>query len=341
MRVLGIETSCDETAAAVVEDGEKVLSNIIHSQLDLHRAYGGVIPEEASRGHIQALPVVVRDALNQAGCRLNDIDLIAVTKGPGLIGALLTGLNYAKGLAIGSDIPLVGVNHIEAHLYAALMGKLDSLDFPLLGVVLSGGHTSLVLINEVGQYQFIGATQDDAIGEAFDKVAKLLDLPYPGGPEIERLAKKGNPKAFPFHGGRIKNSPLDFSFSGLKTQVMYCIKGQNSTKASPNALGEASYPDLAASFQHAIFTDLEKKIQRAIEQYAPSSIAFGGGVTHNQTMRLFLEKAFPNQALLWPGKGMSLDNAAMIAGLGYQVFHKNNGKSDSLDLEAKARIPLA
>jgi N6-L-threonylcarbamoyladenine synthase len=338
MLVLGIESTCDETACALVKDGHDILSNVVSSQIDLHREYGGVVPELACRRHVDVVIPIIQEALKKAGVQLQDVDLIAVAHGPGLIGALLIGINTAKSLAMALDKPFIGVNHIEAHLYAAMMSRTAEVEFPCLGVVLSGGHTSLVLIREIGSYELIGQTVDDAIGEAFDKVAQILDLPYPGGPQIEALSAKGDPGRFPLKSGRVKGRPLDFSFSGLKTGVLYTVKGQNASKQVAGTFTEGDKPDLAASFQHIALTDVVQKTLIASEKHACRTILFGGGVTNNMRLRAMFDEAAPGHKLLWPSKGLSLDNAAMIAGLGYHIY-KQKGSGDTLDLEALSRIP--
>lgn len=333
MIVLGIESTCDETACAIVRGGREILSNVIASQIDLHKEYGGVVPELACRRHIDLMMPVIDQALTQAQMKLSNIDLIAVAHGPGLIGALLIGLNTAKALAFALQKPFIGVNHVEAHLYAALMSQPYPVNFPCLGVVLSGGHTSLVLTREVGVYELIGQTVDDAIGEAFDKVAKLLGLPYPGGPPIEQLAKKGDAQKYSFKGGRVKESPFNFSFSGLKTAVLYAIK------RLPQ-LADQEKADLAASFQRAALEDVVKKTMMAAKKYDIHTIIFGGGVTNNLSLRELFEKENPaNYQFLWPSFGLSLDNAAMIAGLGYHLF-QIKGEGDDFNLEALVRIPF-
>jgi N6-L-threonylcarbamoyladenine synthase len=338
MLVLGIESTCDETACAIVKDGVTILSNVVSSQIDLHEQFGGVVPELACRRHIDVMLPVIQQALEEAKVTLQEIDLIAVAKGPGLIGAILLGLNTAKTLSLALDKPFTGVNHVEAHLYAAIMSHTDAMSlFPCLGLVLSGGHTTLVLIREVGLYEPIAFTHDDAIGEAFDKVGKLLDLPYPGGPPIEALAKKGNPYKYPFKAGQIKNSPLDFSFSGLKTGVLYAIKGQNAEGIS--SLSEIDKQHIAASFQQAAFSDIIAKTLKAAALHGCQTIVFGGGVVNNQTLREMFVKADASMNYLWPSVGLSLDNAAMIAGLGYHTYRRR-GSGDSLELEAMTRIPF-
>lgn len=326
MNVLGIETTCDETACSVVRDGEEILSNVVASQS--HAAYGGVYPEMAARQHVDLIVPVVREAMEG----ISNIDLIAVAKGPGLIGPLLIGLNAAKALSLGWGIPYVGVNHVEAHLYAAMMGA-ERL-FPALGVVVSGGHTFLVKIEGMGAYSMIGATVDDAVGEAFDKVATLLGLPYPGGPHIERLAMKGDREKFPFKAGRVKGRPYDFSFSGLKTNVLYRVKGQNGKRHSQVLISDGEKADVAASFQEAALGDVAKKAKAAAKEFGCKAIYIGGGVSQNQRLRELLEGDLP---VFFPQNGLCLDNAAMIAGLGYHVY---DGSGDPLILEPQTRIPL-
>jgi N6-L-threonylcarbamoyladenine synthase len=334
MLVLGIESTCDETGISIVRDGKQILSNIVSSQIDLHREFGGVVPELACRRHIDVIIPILDEALKQAGITLNQIDLFAVAHGPGLIGALLIGLNTAKVLALAQNKPFIGVNHIEAHLYAVLMSYPDPISFPCLGVVLSGGHTALILMHDIGHYELIGQTVDDAIGEAFDKVAKILGLPYPGGPQIEALALQGNPKRYLFKGGQVKGRPFDFSFSGLKTAVLYTLKGQN---ANQNFASEVNPADLAASFQQTAFEDVIYKTLLAANQSRIQTILFGGGVTNNRRLKELFEIADKQKIYKWPSVGLSLDNAAMIAGLGYQHYLKR-GKGDGLDLEPLTRI---
>ncbi len=329
MLVLGIESTCDETACAIVRDGKDILSNVVSSQIDLHREFGGVVPELACRRHVDILIPVIDEALKTAGIALKDIDLIAVAHGPGLIGALLLGLNTAKALSLALNKPFIGVNHIEAHLYAAMMSQTESISFPTLGVVLSGGHTSLVLINSIGSYTLLGQTIDDAIGEAFDKVARILGLPYPGGPEIEALAKLGNASAYPLKPGKVKERPFDFSFSGLKTAALYTLRDHGSSPTIKQ--------DLSASFQKAALTDVINKTLLAADKFDCKTIIFGGGVTNNQTLRTLFQKTNQNLNYIWPASGLSLDNAAMIAGLGYHRYNQK-GSGDTLDLQALTSI---
>lgn len=337
MLVLGIESTCDETAAAVVRDGKEILSNIIASQADLHQQYGGVFPELACRRHIDVLIPVLQEALEKAQIQPEEIDLIAVAKGPGLIGALLIGLNAAKALSLAWDRPFVGVNHVEAHLYAAMM--LHEPLFPALGIVVSGGHTFMIRISALGTYEPIGATVDDAIGEAFDKVATLLGLPYPGGPAIEALAQSGDPSRYMFRPGKVKGHPWDFSFSGLKTNVLYTVKGQSATKHSPLLISEEEKAHVAAAFQETALGDIVNKGVKAARHFDCKAIYLGGGVSNNQRLRKLFAQAAPELVIHWPPLGLSLDNAAMIAGLGYQTYLKK-GSGDSLDLEPLTRIPL-
>jgi N6-L-threonylcarbamoyladenine synthase len=337
MLVLGIETTCDETACSVVKDGKEIFSNVIATQTDLHSIYGGVYPELACRRHFELIIPMVDQALKEANLSPADIDLISVAYGPGLIGALLLGVHAAKSLSLAWNKPFIGVNHVEAHLYAAWMG-CENPEFPALGVVISGGHTFLVKMESLGQYEMIGQTVDDAIGEAFDKVAVLLDLPYPGGPQIEKLALQGDPKLFPFKSGVVKGRPWDFSFSGLKTNVLYTVKGQNCDKKAASLITEHDKPHIAASFQEAALKDISSKALAAAEQFGCKMIFLGGGVTNNQRLRELFQAS--KVTVHWPLPGLSLDNAAMIAGLGYHLFIQRNQQGDSLDLEPKPRIPL-
>jgi N6-L-threonylcarbamoyladenine synthase len=338
MLVLGIESTCDETACSIVRDGKEILSNVVASQHEVHSQYGGVFPEMASRAHIDAIIPVIDKALREASVSLSEIDLVAIAHGPGLLGSILVGLNSAKALSLALQKPLIGINHVEAHLYAAMMSCETPPPFPCVGLVLSGAHTSLLRIEKIGCYELIGHTHDDAIGEAFDKCAKMMDLPYPGGPLIEKLAHEGNPSRHPFKAGKIKGRPLDFSFSGIKTSVLYAINGQNN--ASKAVLSKSDKCDVAASFQRAVFQDVIGKTLKAAELSKSKAILFGGGVTNNMRLRKMFREAVPDFELFWPASGLSLDNAAMIAGLGYHQFI-HRGKSDLLFLDAETRIPLA
>lgn len=315
MKILGIETSCDETAVAVVEEGKKILFHIIASQAEQHAHYGGVFPEMASRQHIDCILPLVEKAKQS----IKKFDAIAVANGPGLIGSLLMGVSAAQALAYSWDIPLIGVNHVHAHLYAAMMSEDVELSFPALGVVVSGGHTFLAKITSIHDYAIIGTTVDDAVGEAFDKVATLLGYPYPGGPHIESLAQGGNSNYYPFKAGIVKGRPLDFSYSGLKTTVLYTVQGKNKFRSSSAPLSYEDKKHVAASFQKAALLDIVEKSLKASQTFACKAIYLGGGVTNSQALKkLFLNHSF-KIPIYWPPKGLSLDNAAMIAGLGYHV----------------------
>lgn len=344
MIILGIETTCDETSVAIVEDGDHILSLVTFSQEQLHSIYGGVVPELASRRHLDVIDPTVTEALNKASLSISQVDAIAVAHGPGLVGSLLVGINYAQGLALGSNKPLIGINHIEAHLYAAMMGRPKI--FPAIGVVLSGGHTSIIEIQAIGRYQLFGQTIDDAIGEAFDKVAKMLALPYPGGPEIEQLALRGDPHRFAFHAGRVKEHPLSFSFSGLKTQVLYALRDQPGaklvgTKLAGATLAETTMADLAASFQKAAFDTVIQRLKLIQQQKPIEAIYLGGGVTRNRYLRERLNSL--GLPCYFPDPELCLDNGAMIAGL---AFHKLSSHSLSslesgpISLRPQTRIPF-
>lgn len=329
MLVLGIESTCDETGCSVVRDGREILSNVIASQIDLHTVYGGVVPELACRRHIDVLIPVLDQALREAQVSLEEIDLVAVAYGPGLIGALWIGLEAAKALSFVRNIPLIGINHIEAHLYAAWMAAEEPPPLPAIGAVLSGGHTSLVLMEDVGSYRLIGQTVDDAVGEAFDKAAKLLHLPYPGGPFIEKHARSGNPKAFPFKAGQVKGKPFHFSFSGLKTALLYAIQ-----KCS----APVPVDDLAASFQEAAFRDILSKIKLAAHEHRTKTVLIGGGVAQNQQLRKLLAQEAPDLQIFWAPPVLCGDNAAMIAGLAFPQYLKRG--ADSFALAPSTRIPF-
>lgn len=323
--VLGIETSCDETAIAVVKDGKHILSNVIASQIERHRPYGGVFPEVASREHTLAIVPVLRAALEEAGVTLEEIDLIAVAKEPGLIGSLLVGVNFAKGLALSQGIPLIGVHHVEAHIASALLGD-ESPEFPALGVIVSGGHTALVYLKNWFETELISHTIDDAVGEAFDKVAKILGLPYPGGPEIEKLAKRGDRGKFPFRSGKVKGRPWHFSLSGLKTSVMYALQ------KAPDSLPE----DIAASFQHTVFQDISDKVIEIATLKGCRSLIFGGGVANSRTLREYFAQSKDRWKIFFPEGELALDNGAMIAAWGYHCFQKRGG-GHPLTMDAVSR----
>ncbi|HRZ86190.1 MAG TPA: tRNA (adenosine(37)-N6)-threonylcarbamoyltransferase complex transferase subunit TsaD [bacterium] len=339
MNILGIETSCDETSAAVVADGRQILSHVVLSQIDVHRRYGGVVPELASRNHLSEIDRVAAEALRKASATdPSAIDGVAVTHGPGLIGSLLVGVTFAKGYACARRLPLCGVNHIEAHLYAAfLSGRDDVPAYPYVGLVVSGGHTSLFKVDGIGRYALLGATRDDAAGEAFDKVAKLLELGYPGGPQIDRLARQGNPKAVAFPRGMSRRQTLDFSFSGLKTAVLYYKKGFGQYAVSGK---ELSVADLAASFQEAVVDALCKKTFRAAQHHRVRDIVVGGGVSLNSRLRekFSADAAATGIRVHFPQPALCGDNAAMIAGLGYFKLSKMRETDYNFDAEPYLKL---
>ena len=338
-RILGIETSCDETAAAVVENGTSIRSNIVASQASHHARYGGVFPEVASRMHIETIYAVVSEALSQAHAGLEAIDAIAVTRGPGLAGSLVVGMNMAKGLALASDLPLIGINHLEAHLYSIWLveGEREP-EFPLLALIVSGGHTELVLMKDHLEYERLGGTLDDAAGEAFDKVSRLLGLAYPGGPAIQAAAENGDPEAFKFPRAWLEGT-WDFSFSGLKTAVLREVRVR---QPELEAGIEAPHPglpiaDYAASFQAAVVDVLVGKTLAAAESLEAKEILVAGGVSANEPLR----HAFQDQAPIpvrTPPLELCTDNAAMIAAVGHQRFMA--GQRDALDIDVLPTWPL-
>ena len=333
IKILAIESSCDETAAAVVSDGRKILSNVINSQISLHTRYGGVVPELASRKHIENINYVVKEALESAGETLGSVDAIAVTNGPGLVGALLIGVSFAKALAFAADKPLVAVNHIEGHVCANFLEYPD-LEPPFLCLIVSGGHTHLAVMKDYGVFEIIGKTRDDAAGEAFDKVARAIGLGYPGGPKIEKEAQKGNPKAIDFPRGKIDEAPLDFSFSGLKSAVLNYI---NHCKMSGM---EISTCDIAASFQQAVTDVLVERAIEAALHLGEKRIVMAGGVASNGYIRNSLEKACSENgiALCVPHPALCTDNAAMIGSAAYYRFLK--GERADLSLNAVPGLSL-
>lgn len=321
MFVLGIESSCDETACSVVKDGWKILSNVVATSLEDHRPYGGVIPEIACRSHVEWIMPVLEEALRKAHLSHEDVALISVTQGPGLPGSLLVGVSTAKALSFSRDIPLVGVDHLQAHLYACRM-RPDPPPFPCVGMVISGGHTALYWMKEVDRVEPISETQDDACGEAFDKVAKILGLGYPGGPLIEKRARGGDPKAFAFPPPRIQEKSLDFSFSGIKTAVLYKVRGLQGS--NPRLLEPSLVNDLCASFQRVVIETLVDHAIRACQKFQARRLLLGGGVVANQKLRQEFRKRCQREKIevFFPPKGLSLDNAAMVAGLGYHLYRK-------------------
>ena len=334
MLVLGLETSCDDTAAAVLQDGKKLLSNIINDQTSIHSKYGGIVPELAGRSHIDQVHKVIGCALESAQVKLRDIDLLAVTVGPGLIGSLLVGLNAAKGISYGLGTPLVGINHLEGHLLAIFLQK--QIKFPFISLVVSGGHTDLYRVNNFGQYQLLGRTRDDAAGESFDKVAKMLGHKYPGGPKIEKMAIEGNAKAHKFPRSYLEKASLDFSFSGLKTSVKnYIDKMQRRNGFSDG--------DIAACFQEAVVEVLSKKIIMACEQEGLSRVVVTGGVAANGALRKAVASACSDSGYesWFPDPVFCTDNAAMIACAGYQKYKKSpDSKADLLNMDATASLLL-
>lgn len=335
MKILGIESSCDETSAAVVENGHKLLSNVVVSQIDIHAEYGGVVPEVAARSHIEVINPVINRALSDAGATWDDIDAIAVTYAPGLIGSLLVGTLAARTLALTKNKPLYPIHHVEAHVYAnfitdqsnddlALPSKQP--DFPLLALIVSGGHTQLVLFKDHGDYQLLGQTQDDAVGEAFDKVAKILGLPYPGGPSISQEAEKGDPTAYDLPKSKLSGE-YDFSFSGLKTAVLRAVQREVDVDTSypssglKDLLNEQQKADFAASFQNTAVETLVDKTVKAFRDYSPASVVIAGGVAANQQLRTQLSSRLPIKIEYAPMQ-LCTDNAAMIAALGYFCSQK-------------------
>ena len=331
--ILAIESSCDETSAAVVVNGREVLSNVIASQISTHEKYGGVVPEVASRMHIEAISGVVEEALLKANITLEKIDAIGVTYGPGLVGALLVGLQFAKGLAFASKKPLVGVNHIEGHLCANYIQHKD-LKPPFVSLVVSGGHTFIVHVKDYGIYEVIGQTRDDAAGEAYDKVARALGLGYPGGPKIDKLAKEGNPKAITFPKANFHEETLDFSFSGVKSAVLNYLNKCNMQNI------EINKADVAASFQQAVVDVLKDNVLLTCKKKNIDTIAIAGGVASNSTLRetLINEAGKKGIKVLFPTPILCTDNAAMIGSAAY--FNFINGKVNDLNLNAKPNLKL-
>jgi N6-L-threonylcarbamoyladenine synthase len=331
--VLGIETSCDETAVAVVRGGREILSNVIASQAELHAPFGGVVPELASRAHVEQMPLVIDKALRDAGVGMRDLDAIAATRGPGLIGALLVGYATGKAMAGALRLPFSGVHHIEGHVFASVLGP-EPFDPPFIALIVSGGHTTLFAVRDLGAYEVLGETLDDAAGEAFDKIARFLGLGYPGGPAIDKLSKRGNAEAVAFPRALLRDG-LDFSFSGLKTAVVRHVR---------RAEAEGSKPmrsDVAASFQEAVVDVQVAKTIRAAKDLGIPRIAIGGGVAANSRLRARLaeEAAAADFALCTPEPGLCVDNGAMIAAAGY--FRLRRGESTPLDASADASLQVA
>jgi len=353
MKILGIESSCDETAAAVVEDGRALLSNVINSQIDIHAVYGGVVPEVAARSHIEVINPVINQALKEANTTWDDIDAIAVTYAPGLVGSLMVGTLAARTLALIKNKPLYPIHHVEAHVYANFLtevvgGKSLKLpskqpEFPMLALIVSGGHSQLVLFKDHGNYELLGQTQDDAVGEAFDKVAKILGLPYPGGPSIAKAALDGNPKKYKLPKAKMQN-PYDFSFSGPKTAVLRAVQaevGVGYDFPSHKLAGLLNKPqrnDFAASFQHIAVETLVDKAEKAYKDYLPKSVVIAGGVAANQELRRVLSDRLP-LAIEYAPMNLCTDNAAMIATLGY-YFAKKNQPTNPLELKVLPSVSM-
>jgi tRNA N6-adenosine threonylcarbamoyltransferase len=359
MRILGIESSCDETAAAVVEDGERALSSVVASQFATHGKYGGVVPELASREHLRAIVPVVRLAMERSGSLWSDLAAIAVTEGPGLMGSLLVGITYAKSLCFVQGLPLIGVNHIEGHIHAVVMEARQAgspVELPALALVVSGGHTHLFEVDEQFHYRLLGKTRDDAAGEAFDKVAKLLGFGYPGGPVIDRLAKHGNPRAVAFTLAKMKGNTLDFSFSGIKTAALrwtqaremdaeiaarreLLASGAQPTDAEWLAVTPRETLDMEASFQATVVEELLRRSVRSAEEIGARSVIISGGVACNSGLRAAAQSARMGIPVRFPTAGLSTDNAAMIAAAAFPKFAR--AEFADFTLKAKANLTLA
>lgn len=330
MLVMGVETSCDETSVSIVKDGRTVLSNVVLSQINIHQTYGGVVPEIASREHIKGISLVFDQALKQANTSLNDIDLIAVTEGPGLIGSLLIGVNAAKAIALAKNIPLIGVHHIAGHIYANHIHH--PFEFPLLALVVSGGHTELILMTEHAKYQKLGETQDDAVGEAYDKIARVLGLAYPGGPEVDKLSAQGH-ETFHYPRPMMDSPDYHFSFSGLKSHVInhhHNLLQRNET---------VPVADICRSFQEAVTDVLVQKTKRAAEHYQVKQIIVAGGVAANRGLRQKIKTVITTIPVYFPNMEFCTDNAAMIAVAGYYKANKEQ-KYSNLLLNGNSRLTL-
>ncbi|HOK63295.1 MAG TPA: tRNA (adenosine(37)-N6)-threonylcarbamoyltransferase complex transferase subunit TsaD [Soehngenia sp.] len=333
MKTLAIETSCDETSIAVIEDGRKILSNIISTQIETHKKFGGVVPEIASRMHVEIISQILKSALEEAKADLDDIDFISVTQGPGLVGALLVGMSFAKALSYSLDIPLIGVNHIKGHICANYISH-EKLEPPFIALVISGGHTYLVDVTGYDEYKVIGRTRDDAVGEAFDKVARALGLSYPGGPMIDKLSKLGNPEAISFPRVYLEENSYDFSFSGLKTAVLNYL---NQMKQKNEKI---IVEDVAASFQMAVIDVLSEKTFRLLKETNRNKLVIAGGVAANSGIRdVFTKKAIENDIELFiPNISLCTDNAAMIGSAGYYSYI--SGNKSTLGLKVDANLSL-
>ena len=331
--ILAIESSCDETAASVVKNGRTILSNVISSQIELHKLYGGVVPEIASRKHIEKINQVIEEALEEAEVTLDDLDAVGVTYGPGLVGALLVGVAEAKAISYAKKLPLVGVHHIEGHVSANYIEHPD-LEPPFMCLIVSGGHTHLVIVKDYGEFEILGRTRDDAAGEAFDKVARAIGLGYPGGPKIDKLAKEGNAEAIQFPKAKLESGPYDFSFSGVKSAVLNYI---NKCKMHGEEFDRA---DLAASFQKAVVDTLVEKAVKAAKEYHMDKLAIAGGVASNSALRGAMENACKKESIqfYYPSPIFCTDNAAMIGVAAYYEYQK--GTQHGLDLNAVPNLKL-
>lgn len=331
--ILGIESSCDETAAAVIKNGREVCSNIIFSQIELHRLYGGVVPEIASRKHIEKINQVIKEALSKASMELEDVDAIAVTYGPGLVGALLVGVAEAKAIAYATNKPLVGVHHIEGHIAANYIENPD-LEPPFMCLVVSGGHTHLVKVLDYDKFEIIGKTRDDAAGEAFDKVARAIGLGYPGGPKIDKLAREGDKEAIVFPRAKVEDNAFDFSFSGLKSSVLNYLNQCEMKQIEVNPA------DVAASFQYAVIDVLTSHAISAVKEMGMDKLAIAGGVASNSSLRESLQQACDKEGIRFyhPSLIFCTDNAAMIGVAGYYAFQ--NGVRHGLDLNAVPNLKI-
>ncbi|MGQ0543351.1 MAG: tRNA (adenosine(37)-N6)-threonylcarbamoyltransferase complex transferase subunit TsaD [Blastocatellia bacterium] len=339
MLILGIESSCDETAAAVVRDGREILSSIISSQIDLHRPFGGVVPELASREHLEKIEPVINEALKKARVKLAEIDAVAVTQGPGLIGALLVGVCYAKSLAFGLNIPVIGVNHIEGHVYSVAFENPE-VRYPALALIVSGGHTNIFHVPEEGAYKLVSRTRDDAAGEAFDKVAKMLGLGYPGGPIIERIAQEGDPEKVRFTKAKISDGRPDLSFSGLKTAVARYVRENKIIPVADGSEPTQELKDLAASFQSAVVDALIGTLEKLAIELEPKTLIVAGGVACNLALRsaasdLSLKLGVP---VYFPSKHLSTDNAAMIAAAGHAHLVRGEKAEKSMTADITLRL---
>ncbi|MFW5789905.1 MAG: tRNA (adenosine(37)-N6)-threonylcarbamoyltransferase complex transferase subunit TsaD [Bacillota bacterium] len=331
--ILAVETSCDETSAAVIGDGPEIRSNVVASQIDWHKKFGGVVPEIASRKHLELIEPVIDEAIMEAGIEYKDLDAVAATRGPGLVGALLVGFAAAKGLAYSLDLPFIGVNHVAGHIYANFLMN-NKIASPFICLTVSGGHTDLLYFEKPGSYRFLGRTRDDAAGEAFDKIARFLELGYPGGPEIEKMAKAGNAEAIELPRALVGEEGYDFSFSGLKTSVINYVHNTNQRGE------EVDKNDLAASFQQAVVDSLTARLEKAINDFEAESILLAGGVAANQVLRKEVEKIASKSELNYyvPPLNLCTDNAAMIGAAAY--YRYADADFDNLDIGVKADLSM-